>query len=162
MTLTISPLIVYEMSSYERKCDKSHYQRSACNKSAFDDVACKHLLLSTSAFGECCNDVAFPFCSMLESKYFVFTVIYKGKQKSLGRATSRSRSQPVTPGGREKVTQINVCIANKQMHDKHKTSSLLPSQGDQNAKRTKETHKQRAGQDQTWSASLCKLQSYTE
>ena len=27
----------------------------------------------------------------------------KGKQKSPGRATSRSRSQPLTPGGREKV-----------------------------------------------------------
>ena len=79
-------------------------------------------------------------------------VLKKGKQKSPGRATSRSRSQPPTPGGREKVTQINVCIANKQMHDKHKTSSLFPKQGDQNAKRTEETHRQRAGQDQTWSA----------
>ena len=28
-----------------------------------------------------------------------------GKQKSPGRATSRSHSQPLTPGGREKVTQ---------------------------------------------------------
>ena len=44
----------------------------------------------------------------------------KGKQKSPGRATSRSRSQPPTPGGRGKRTQINACIANKQMHDKHK------------------------------------------
>ena len=43
-----------------------------------------------------------------------------GKQKSLGRATSRSRSQPPTPRGREKVKQINVCIANKQLHDKQK------------------------------------------
>ena len=131
MTLTISPLVVLEMSSYERKCDKSHYQRSACNKSAFDDVACKHLLLSKSAFGKCCSDVAFPFWSMLESKYFFFTVIYrwlthKGKQKSPGRATSRSRSRPVTPGGKEKVTQINVCIANKQMHDKHINQLPLP------------------------------------
>ena len=41
----------------------------------------------------------------------------KGKQKSPGRPTSRSRSQPPTPGGRENVTQINVCIANKQIHD---------------------------------------------
>ena len=46
--------------------------------------------------------------------------LQKGKQKSPGRATSRSRSQPPTPGGREKVTQINVCIPKKQMHDKHK------------------------------------------
>ena len=49
----------------------------------------------------------------------------KGKQKCPGRATSRSRSQPLTPGWREKVTQINVCLANKQMHDKHPSS---PSQ----------------------------------
>ena len=44
------------------------------------------------------------------------TQIQKGKQKSQGRAKSRRRSQPPTPGGRENVTQINVCIANKQMH----------------------------------------------
>ena len=53
----------------------------------------------------------------------------------------------------KKVTQINVCIANKQMHDKHKTSPLFPKQDDQNAKRSEETRRQRAGQDQTWSAS---------
>ena len=52
--------------------------------------------------------------------------VHKGKQKSPGRATSRSRSQPPTPGGREKVTQINVCIANKQMHDKYKDQLPLP------------------------------------
>ena len=52
----------------------------------------------------------------------------KGKQKSPGRATSRSRSQPPTPGGKEKVTQINVCIANKQMHDKHKDQLPLPQE----------------------------------
>ena len=51
---------------------------------------------------------------------FAHIVHKKSKHKSPGRATSRSRSQPLTPGGREKVTQINVCIANKQMHDKHK------------------------------------------
>ena len=34
-----------------------------------------------------------------------------------------------------------------------KTSSLFPKQAGQNAKRTEETHKQRAGQDQAWSAS---------
>ena len=44
----------------------------------------------------------------------------KNVNRSPGRATSRSRSQPPIPGGREQVTQINVCIANKQMHDKHK------------------------------------------
>ena len=52
--------------------------------------------------------------------------MYKGKQKSTGRATSRSRSQPLTPGERENVTQINVCIANKQMHDKYKDQLPLP------------------------------------
>ena len=71
----------------------------------------------------------------------------KGNQKSPGRATSRSHSQPLTPGGREKVTQINMCIADKQMHDKHK-DQLFPKQGDQNAKRIEETRRQRAGQDQ--------------
>ena len=50
----------------------------------------------------------------------------KGKQKSPGRATSRSRSQPPTLGGREKVTQNNVWIANEQMHDKHKYQFPLP------------------------------------
>ena len=50
----------------------------------------------------------------------------KGKQKSPGRAASRSRSQFQTIGGREKVKQINVCIANKQMHDKHKDPLPLP------------------------------------
>ena len=40
----------------------------------------------------------------------------KGKQKSPRRVTSRSRNQPLTPGEREKVTQINVWIAEKQMH----------------------------------------------
>ena len=71
-----------------------------------------------------------------------------GTQNSPGRATSRSRSQPLIPGEREKVAQINVCIANKQMHDKHKGQLPLPKQGAQNAKRTEETHRQRAGQDQ--------------
>ena len=52
----------------------------------------------------------------------------KGKQKSPRRATSRRRSQTLTPGGREKVTQINICIANKQMHDKHKDQVPLPQE----------------------------------
>ena len=52
--------------------------------------------------------------------------LLKGKQKRPGRATRRSRSQPKTPGGREKVAQIKVCIANKQMHDKHKDQLPLP------------------------------------
>ena len=51
---------------------------------------------------------------------FIYLNMQNRKQKSPGRATSRSRSQSLTPGGREKVTQINVCIANKQMHVKHK------------------------------------------
>ena len=42
------------------------------------------------------------------------------------RATNRSHSQLLTLGGREKVTQINVCIANKQMHDQHKDQLPLP------------------------------------
>ena len=78
-----------------------------------------------------------------------FDQTQKDKQKSPGRATSRSRSQPLTTGGREKVTQINVCIANNKCTISTKTSSLFPMQGDQNAKRTEETHRHRAGQDQT-------------
>ena len=31
-----------------------------------------------------------------------------------------------TPGGREKVTQVNVYIANKQMHGKHTDQLLRP------------------------------------
>ena len=50
----------------------------------------------------------------------------KGKQKSPGRATSKSRSQSPTQGASEKVTQINVWIANKHMHDKHKDQLSLP------------------------------------
>ena len=80
-------------------------------------------------------------------------LLSKCKQKSLGRATVKSRSRPPTPRGREKVIQINVYIANKQMHDKIKNSSLFPKQGDQNAKRIEATHRQSAGQDQTRSAS---------
>ena len=51
--------------------------------------------------------------------------LQKGKQKSPGRATSRNRSQLLTPGGREKVTQINMCIANKQGTISKETSSLF-------------------------------------
>ena len=52
--------------------------------------------------------------------------IKKGKQKSPGRASSKSRSQPLTPAGREKVIQINMCIVNKQMDDTHKDQLPLP------------------------------------
>ena len=63
------------------------------------------------------NEKRYTFQSLGESQ--------KDKRKSPERATCRSRSQPQSPGGREKVTQINVCIANKQMHHnviKHTTS----------------------------------------
>ena len=70
------------------------------------------------------------------------------------RKIHKQKPQPTpTPGGRENVTLINVCIANKQMPISTKTSSLCPKQSDQNAKRTEETHRQRAGHDQTWSSS---------
>ena len=52
----------------------------------------------------------------------------KGKQTSSGRATSRRRSQSLTPEGREKVTRINVCIANKQTHNRHKDQLPLPQE----------------------------------
>ena len=54
------------------------------------------------------------------------------------------------------MTQINVCIANKQTHAELKDQLPLPQTSptclhhiDQNAKRTEETHRQRAVQDQT-------------
>ena len=62
---------------------------------------------------------------LVDVLYF-HSFVQKSKQKSPGRATSRSRKQPLTPGEREKVTQINMCIANKQMHDKHKDQLPLP------------------------------------
>ena len=65
----------------------------------------------------------------LHTELFLFTCYHltqKGKQKSPGRASSRSRSHRPTPGGREKVTQVKVCIANKQMHHKHKDQLPLP------------------------------------
>ena len=55
-----------------------------------------------------------------------FCLSKKGKEKTPERATSRRRSQSLTPGRREKVTQINVSIANKQMHDKHKDQLPFP------------------------------------
>ena len=61
-----------------------------------------------------------PMTLKLGMRHWLLEFYQKGKQKSRGRDTSRSRSQPLTSGGREKVTQINMCIANKQMHDKHK------------------------------------------
>ena len=70
------------------------------------------------------NDCPCPCKLPIQNLFY----IQKGKQKSPGRATNRSRSQPLTLGGREKVIQItgNVCTANKQMHDKHKDQLPLP------------------------------------
>ena len=66
-----------------------------------------------------------PFVGKTENATFSHSVkksihLKKGKPKSPGKATSRSRSQPLTPGGRER------CIANKQRHDKHKDQFPLP------------------------------------
>ena len=49
----------------------------------------------------------------------------KDKQKSPGRAIRGRRSQTLTPGERENLTQIDVYIANKQMHYKHKDQLSL-------------------------------------
>ena len=49
---------------------------------------------------------------------------------------AEAAANPPTPGGREKVTQINVCIAKNKCTINTMTSSLFPKQGDQNAKRT--------------------------
>ena len=36
------------------------------------------------------------------------------------------QAEPLTPEGREKVRRVDVCIANKQMHDKHKDQLPFP------------------------------------
>ena len=70
-TLTFFFHWTYRKRHHVKICDKSYVVK----KSVFDDVASTHFLLSTS-FGKCCNNVAFPFCIMLESKQFFFAVIY--------------------------------------------------------------------------------------
>ena len=57
---------------------------------------------------------------------YVGEAVVRRQSENPGRAKSRSHSQPKIPGGREKVTQINMCTANKQMHDKHKDQFPLP------------------------------------
>ena len=71
----------------------------------------------------------------------------KGKQNIPGRVTSRSRSQPPTPGGREKMTQTNVSTANKQMHDKHKDQPYPPLSPSK-ATKTPEGQKQHTDREQ--------------
>ena len=48
------------------------------------NIACKYLLLATSAakefFGKHCNNVDFLFCIMLESKYFFSTVNFRDQR----------------------------------------------------------------------------------
>ena len=56
-------------------------------------------------------------CNFLKDGFFS----QKGKQKMPGRATSRIRSQPATPRGREKLTQINVLILKKSFSKKNTT-----------------------------------------
>ena len=53
--------------------------------------------------------------------------IHFKRETEESRKSHKQKSQP-TPdtGGREKVTQINMCIANKQMHEKHKDQLPLP------------------------------------
>ena len=53
--------------------------------------------------------------------------MFKKRSTEKSRTSRKQKSQPpLTPGGREKVTQINVCIANKQMHDKDQDQVPLP------------------------------------
>ena len=76
--------------------------------------------------------------------FLILTTSYtkQHKLKSPGSATSRIRSKPLTPGGRDKVTQISVCIANKQMHDKYKDQLPLPQARWLNARKKEETDKE--------------------
>ena len=87
---------------------------------------------------------------------FIRIVRFLPQHKKVNRKVQEEPQAEATVNPRhqeeeKEVTQINVCIANKQMHDKH--NDQLPQASDQNANRTEETHRQRAGQDQTWSAS---------
>ena len=54
---------------------------------------------------------------------------------------------------KKKKKKIDTYKTNKQMYEKHKTSSLLPKRGDHNAKRNDEIRGQRARKDfKTWNA----------
>ena len=79
-----------------------------------------------SSHPEIVTGISVVFSSTRSSRFFFFFFFFLSQQKGQGRATSRSRSQPLTPGERETVTQINVCIANKQMRDKRKDQLPLP------------------------------------
>ena len=49
----------------------------------------------------------------------------KGNRNVQEQPQAEVPANPI-PGGREKVTLINVCTAKKQMHDKHKDQLPLP------------------------------------
>ena len=86
-------------------------------------------------------------------EHLVLLFFQQVKQKSPGTATRKSHSQPLTPEGWEKGHRRTCAQPTNNCTRSIKTSYLFPKQGDQNAKRTEETHKQRKRQDQTWSAS---------
>ena len=54
------------------------------------------------------------------------TITQKGEQKSPGTPQAEVAAYLWHQEEEKKVTQINVCLANKQMHDKHKDQLPLP------------------------------------
>ena len=54
-------------------------------------------------------------------------VIHHLKKKKKKCNEKKSRKSAPTPGGRETVTQISVCIANNQMHDAQRPAPSSPS-----------------------------------
>ena len=79
--------------------------------------------------------------------------MYKSSRKKVNRKVQEEPQAEAAANPWHQEEKKKVCIANKQCTISTKTSSLFPKQGDQNAKRTEETYRQSAGQDQTWSAS---------
>ena len=89
---------------------------------------------------------------------FLIEVNRKAQEEPKAEAAANPRHQ-VEEKKRHRLTRAqltNKCTIST------KTSCLFPKQGDQNAKRIEETHRQRAEQGQTRSAPQCKPQNYTE
>ena len=85
-------------------------------------------------------------CLKLSLGPYIMCANRKGSSEKVNRKVQEEPQAEVADTRRKrKVTQINVCIANNKCTIGTKTSAPFPKQGDQNAKRTEETHRQRAG-----------------
>ena len=66
-------------------------------------------------------------CKLVSFQCQYFNDIHiKVNRKVQEEPQAKAAANRPTPGGREKVTQINLRIANKQMHDKHRDQLPLP------------------------------------